>query len=276
MTAAAENITLNAGSAELAHGSLSFLEAGRGRPLLFMHGVNGNARSWLPQLQGLARHFRVIAWNAPGYDTSSPVCGDMAAFAQAGFDLLDALDCHQPVIIGHSLGGVIAMKMLTMQPRRFTHAVLSCTHPGYAKASGDVLMDRYRKRVAELENLSREEYGRRRALRMLPPDATPDVVEKLAEVAASANPRGLEAAMRALATANLAPELSDIRIPTLVLTCDRDPVVSLERSRPVFEGIPGAYHLRLPGLGHAPYYENPELYNGLLTLFLGNSRTLPS
>lgn len=263
-----ESIEISAGTVCLAHGPITYLEAGRGRPLMLLHGVNGGARSWMPQLRALGQRFRVIAWNAPGYDASAPVGQTISAYAQAGLDLLDALECERVPVVGHSLGGIITMQMLALQPQRFTRALLSCTHPGYGQPFGGALMERYARRLAELENLSREDYGRLRATRMLPPDAAPEVVEALAAIAARVNPKGLEGAIRALATADLSSALPQIRVPTLVLTCDRDPVVSLDRSRPLIESIPDAHHVRLPGLGHAPYFENPELFNSIVELFL--------
>jgi pimeloyl-ACP methyl ester carboxylesterase len=88
-------------------------------------------------------------------------------------------------------------------------------------------------------------------------------------------PEGIAAAIRAIESADLRPHLATINLPTLVVTCERDRVVSQDRVSPLLERLPDVRHVRLPGLGHAPYYENPERYNAGIMPFLLEEQSAP-
>jgi pimeloyl-ACP methyl ester carboxylesterase len=263
---------ITSGKIQLSHGAITFLECGSGKPVVFLHGLAGGAQSWMPQLASLSDRFRVIAWDAPGYGGSDPVPGTIDDLATAALEFITARLSEPAAVVGHSLGGIITLRMASLGPQALSRIVLSCTHPGHARAPDAGLSVRYSRRMEELSTLPRDEYGRRRARGMLPSDAPAAVVEAIAHIASMARPEGVAAAIRAIESADLKASLATIELPTLVVTCERDRVVSLERAAPLLEHLPEVEHVRLPGLGHAPYYENPERYNASITPFLLGQR----
>ena len=253
---------------DLSQGTLSYLRAGNGPPVLFFHGLNGNAESWRRQLDGLAGSLEMWAWDAPGYGDSDPGgdgLDDLAAAALAFIERVTAGPVH---LVGHSMGGLVAMAVALRAPRRVQRLVLSCTHPGHGLSGADAADERYRRRLRELDELPSAEYGARRARGMLPEGTDPAVLAEVARIAAGARAEGLGAAALAIQRANLQPELHRIQAPTLVITADRDRVAPLAKARPLLEGIPQARHQVLEGLGHAPYIEDSARYNALLADFL--------
>lgn len=103
-----------------------FLEAGSGRPLVWLHGAGG----LLPQeplLERLANRYHVYAPEWPGYgvETTEDALEDMLDFALHGWDLVDALELGaRPILVGHSMGGMIAAEMATLAPRDLDRLVL--------------------------------------------------------------------------------------------------------------------------------------------------------
>jgi pimeloyl-ACP methyl ester carboxylesterase len=252
----------------LSHGRLSYLENGSGEPVLFLHGLNGNGSSWGDQLAGLAVSLKMWAWDAPGYGESDVAGDSITDLAMVAIEFLE--NCHSgPVnVVGHSMGGLVAMKIAILKPELVKRLILSCTHPGHGLSPTNGANERYQRRLRELEELPRQEYGRRRAKGMLPDDTSPALFQKVADIAAESRPEGVTNAAWAIQTANLIPELENILAPTLVITCDKDSVAPLAKAQPLLDHIADVRHLELRGLGHAPYIEDARRYNAAVSDFL--------
>ena len=103
------------------------MEAGRNeaQPLVFLHGVLGllNDDTFL---NALAERYHVFAPELPGYGESSgeELLEDMLDFTLHGWDVVDALGLRQPVLVGHSLGGMIAAEMACIAPAAIEKLVL--------------------------------------------------------------------------------------------------------------------------------------------------------
>jgi pimeloyl-ACP methyl ester carboxylesterase len=92
-------------------------EGGSGEPLLFLHGAGGLLPDD-PFLEALARRYRVAAPLLPGYQDSegADALRTMLDFTLWGFDVLDALGVERPLLVGHSMGGMIAAEMAAVCP----------------------------------------------------------------------------------------------------------------------------------------------------------------
>ncbi|HXP96611.1 MAG TPA: alpha/beta hydrolase, partial [Telmatospirillum sp.] len=123
-------------------------------------------------------------------------------------------------------------------------------------------------RMKDLEILGGEAYGRSRAEGMVTPSASPDVIDLAARIAAQTRPQGLFNATRALQLADARPLYARLTIPTLVIFGAEDQVVRPELSEELRRLTPFAQHVVLPGVGHAPYLEDPAAYTGAITAFL--------
>src|SRR5271156_1084286 len=95
------------------------LEAGDGPPLVFLHGAGGLAED-SPFLPALADRWRVFAPLLPGYGDSEGAesLRDMLTVTLHSFDVLDALALDRPILVGHSMGGMIAAEMAAIAPRQ--------------------------------------------------------------------------------------------------------------------------------------------------------------
>jgi pimeloyl-ACP methyl ester carboxylesterase len=102
-------------------------QAGSGPDLLFLHGAGGLFADD-PFLAALSAHFRVHAPRLPGYGRSSgdTHLRDMIDFTLLGWDIADALGLHRPLLVGHSMGGMIAAEMAAIAPDRVERLALIC------------------------------------------------------------------------------------------------------------------------------------------------------
>lgn len=112
---------------EVLHGrSVTFAEAGEGPVLLLIHGMGGTFENWQEVVEPLSRHHKVIAPDLPGHGASGPGGGDysIGAFAAGLRDLLFALEHKRATVVGHSLGGGIAMQFAYQFPEMVERLVL--------------------------------------------------------------------------------------------------------------------------------------------------------
>lgn len=99
---------------------VAYVEKGQGEPLLLIHGVGLNADAWAPQIDALADTHRVIALDMPGHGESmAPSDGSsIADYGAQAIALLDALGIGQTNVVGHSMGGLVALAMALDHPDR--------------------------------------------------------------------------------------------------------------------------------------------------------------
>ncbi|KAF0807384.1 alpha/beta hydrolase fold protein [Alcanivorax xiamenensis] len=255
-------------SMRLEHGVLSFLHAGQGIPVVLFHGLNGNAESWRYQLHDLAHGMEMWAWDAPGYGDSDIAGETLDDLAGVAIEFIKRISPGPVNLLGHSMGGLVAMRVAMLEPDRVRRLVLSCTHPGHGLSAAAATDERYQRRLRELQELPGPVYGERRARGMLPADTDPAVFQKVARIAARSRPEGMSRAALAIQRASLQAELDRIRAPSLVITGDQDRVAPLSKAEPLLNGIADVRHLALEGLGHAPYMEDRRRYNAALIDFL--------
>ena len=105
---------------------MTYAEAGKGPVLLLIHGMGGNFENWQEVIEPLARKHTVIAPDLPGHGESAPGGGDysLGALAAGLRDLLVALGHERATLVGHSLGGGIAMQFAYQFPEMIERLVL--------------------------------------------------------------------------------------------------------------------------------------------------------
>src|SRR6185437_2598653 len=107
-------------------------------PLVFLHGIGGAARAWRGQISAFSDCYHAIAWEMPGYGGSAPLERvDIATLADTLQDFLQQIGASRPVLVGHSIGGMIVQQWLTKYPRAAAAVVLAQTSPAFGKAEGD-------------------------------------------------------------------------------------------------------------------------------------------
>src|SRR5919198_14098 len=102
-------------------GDISYLQAGRGKPVVLIHGLGGTKASFLPTVAALADRFRLVALDLPGFGDSDKPIGapyDAAYFAKAVASCLDELRIERAHVIGNSMGGRVALELGFAYPDR--------------------------------------------------------------------------------------------------------------------------------------------------------------
>src|SRR6201996_2563149 len=245
-------------------------------PLVFLHGIGGAARAWRGQLDYFADSYRAIAWDMPGYGGSAPLADvSIAALAGALKDFLDAIEAERPVIVGHSIGGMIAQQLLTDDPEIADAVVLAQTSPAFGKAEGEWQKQFIGDRLGPLD--------RGETMASLAPSLVHELVGGdpdaegmgLARACMGAVPEATyRATMLALLGFDLRHQLKEISVPTLLLSGSRDKTAPAPMMEKMATYVPGAVYVELEGVGHLAYLERPEEFNAVLWDFLMDSHEI--
>ncbi len=239
-------------------------------PLVFLHGIGGAARAWRGQLDFFKDRYRTIAWDMPGYGGSAPLpTVSIAALAGALRDFLQQVGSTKPILVGHSIGGMIVQQLLAKHPRIASAIVLAQTSPAFGKPDGDWQKTFIEARLGPLD--------RGETLAAL----APSLVKELAgddpdiggmELARDCMACVPEAAYRATMLAMLGFDqrnaLKDIVVPTLLLSGSKDKNAPAPMMAKMATYVPSAKYVELEGVGHLANLERPGAFNAALDSFL--------
>jgi len=126
----------------------------RRQAVVFLHGIGGAARGWAPQVEAFSKAgFHPVPLDLPGYGARPPV--DSMSFEDLARDVEAAIgrdDLQRPILIGHSMGGMIAQAMLRRRPDGYRAAVLVGTSPAFGNPEGDFQKQFINARLKPLES----------------------------------------------------------------------------------------------------------------------------
>ena len=240
-------------------------------PLVFLHGIGGAARAWRGQLEVFGDRYRALAWDMPGYGGSTPlITVSIATLADALQEFLVEVGATRPVLIGHSIGGMIVQQWLVKHPRAATAVVLAQTSPAFGKADGDWQKSFIEARLGPLD--------RGETMATLAPvlvselagdDPDAGGMQVARDCMASVSEKSYRASMLALLGFDLRKALGDIKVPTLVLSGSKDKNAPAPMMAKMATYIPSATYVELEGAGHLVNLERPGAFNGALDRFLG-------
>jgi len=238
--------------------------------VVFIHGIGGGARLWAPQMASFsAAGYRPVALDLPGYGQRPAV--DHMDFEGLAADVETAIDClglARPVLVGHSMGGMVAQTALRRRPDGYKAAVLVCTSPAFGNGTGEFQKKFVADRLAPLEaGKTMADISRTVVSAMgLDPDAAG---RALAAAAIAATPeRTYRAAVHCLVGFDERASLAAIGIPVLCVAGEQDllaPASGIER---MAGKIPHARYVCLSGVGHFANLEAPAAFDAALFEFL--------
>ena len=270
------------------HGQcVSYHRKGEGPAIVLIHGITSSSRTWRSVMDRLAEHHTVVAPDLLGHGRSGKPRGDysLGAYASGVRDLLAVLGIPTATVVGHSLGGGIAMQFAYQFPDRVERLVL-VDSGGLGEEVNLIL------RAATLpgaEFVLPFLFGPvpRRAGRL-----TGSVLGRLG-IHANANVRGLAEGLESLGDASarrafvhtarsvIDPfgQRVDARdrlylsegVPTMLVWGDKDPIIPVSHGRQAHELMPHSRFEVFPGAGHFPFNDDPERFVDVLADFIATT-----
>ena len=236
--------------------------------ILFLHGFNGNSKSWAYQFNFFKNKSSVISIDAPGFGKSDPSSIDMDVIVDVVVRLLKSLKISKFHVVGHSMGGMLAQILGSKYSNNIGKLVLSCTFKGYNLPKNTPLMEPYQRRIKDRIKMSDEEYGRKRIREMLPKRSEDEIFEFLSVISGEISEGSINSGGMAMQYLDTTKYLPSIINKCLIILASEDVVVSKQKSERLIKDIPHASIIKLSNVGHAPYCEDAISYNNVLVKFL--------
>ncbi len=263
---------------------VAFRYDGEGPLVVLIHGITGRSAQWQPVVENLAAHRTVLAPDLLGHGESAKPRGDysLGAYASGVRDIVVALGHDRATVVGHSLGGGIAMQFAYQFPELCERLVLVSSgglgrevHPLLRASTlpgSEVVLPllTHARVLAAGEAISR-------AIGLLKLRAGTDLAEFASGYASLGD---AEARAAFIATMRAVLDAGGQRVsaldrlylaevmPTLIVWGSRDPIIPPEHGRAAHEAMPGSRFELLEGLGHFPHLERPLEFSRLLADFL--------
>jgi pimeloyl-ACP methyl ester carboxylesterase len=261
-------------------GDISYLQAGRGEPVVLIHGLGGTKASFLPTVAALADRFRLVALDLPGFGDSDKPIGapyDAAYFAKAVASCLDELRIERAHVIGNSMGGRVALELGFAYPDRTAKLALLAPSLAWLRE----------RRWAGVLRWIRPELG---LLQATPRPVVESIVRRLIPGADDGwAAAGVDEFLRAYLTARgraafyaaarqiyleepygedgFWTRLGTLQAESLFVWGKRDGVVPISFARHVEEALPSAQHVEID-CGHVPQVERPAETHRAVRSFL--------
>jgi 3-oxoadipate enol-lactonase len=256
-----------------------FQVAGGGDTTVFLlHGAYGSKEYFAHEIATLVHAgLRVVAWDAPGYNLSPLPEGGLSieGLAEAAARLIDLMGTQRNIVLGHSMGGIVAPAVYAARPARVHAVVISATVASFSQKSEE---DKKTFLAERIEPLKRGKPFAETAGpvidSMFAPGSCGPLVERVRSVALSTPLETFCAAIEAITRYEGVDNLRNLRVPTLLLAGRHDKVGRPEGMENIKKSfVPHAQYHCLPESGHYSFAEQPELFNQHLLHFV---RDLPS
>lgn len=247
--------------------NVDFTDHGDGDyPLVFVHGGFGSsANLWQETIRRLPAGFRSFAINNFLYSDAPAGGYSVQSFAHRLVGFIRTLELAQPVVIGHSMGGVVCQLAMLAAPDLISGGVLIGSGASTRNnALAARLLDEMRNGLSEdqIRNISRNWFA----------NAPTDFFERYVADAAKASPDAMLAVQESLVATSLEDEIHRISCPVLIVHGLRDTGRTLEHANGLRSRIRDSMLVVIEASGHSPMVDTPQLFDSALHDFLGSQR----
>ncbi|MFT4099531.1 MAG: alpha/beta hydrolase [Burkholderiaceae bacterium] len=248
-------------------GRISMREGGKGCPVVCLHGIGSGSASWLDTAIRLAPDARLLAWDAPGYGASTPLVKSLPKprhYATRLLSWLDAMKIDRCVLVGHSLGAIMAAAAASIDPKRFASLTLISPARGYGAAGREAQSKRVRDgRLDALDELGIEGMAQQRSGRLLSASASQLARQWVYWNMAQLHEGGYRQAIELLCGADLMAFLHATPMPLRIACGAADEVTPPPGCADIARQCGLSLEL-IADAGHASYVEKPDAVAALL------------
>ncbi|RXT54240.1 alpha/beta fold hydrolase [Bradyrhizobium betae] len=262
---------------------IHYNEAGKGHPLIFLHGTGPGATGWSNFHQNirLASKYRMLMVDCPGWgrsDELKPGGPRSDVLAEAVHEMMDALNIEKAALVGNSMGGMIAAEFATRYPERMSHYIsmgAGVIAPPLLTAGG--LSEGIRVLVEVYRDPTPENFKRLVQVMVYDSSYATDALMKQRSDAALANRKHLTnwlegfANWRPIPNPQLVPKLMELKVPALFIHGKDDRTVHWENSLRAVGIIPNARLVLLNRCGHWAQLEHAREFEALIDNFVSQS-----
>jgi 3-oxoadipate enol-lactonase len=255
-----------------AKGTVNAAQVGDGPPLFLFHSLLSDRASFDAIVPELAKSFRVIVVELPGFGRSQAVTGGLAAVADRMAEAVrDAAGGEQAIVLGNGYGGFVALQMAIRHPDIAGRFILADCGAAFSEPGREA----FRNMAAASKANGLAAITDVAMRRLFAPAFQAAHAELMAERRAAflrTDPEVFRAACDALACLDLRPELSKVKVPVLVLVGEHDEATPPPMSHELAGLLPQAHLEIIPGCAHVPQLQSPQLFLDVIGDFLPETK----
>jgi pimeloyl-ACP methyl ester carboxylesterase len=246
---------------------LVFKTAGKGFPLVLVHGYLAGADIWQEQLEFFKDHFKVIVPNLPGFADSAQVTAPNSIIDIANLLLSELTNrgVDKFHLMGHSMGGMIVQAMAAIAPDRIDHLICYGTGPV------GVLPDRFEtieQSRDRLNNDGLEKTVKRIAATWFLHREDAEGYDQCVKLGLQANMQAALASLTAWENWDGREELKNIRAKTLIIWGESDRSYNQSQPEALWHGIENSCLVVVSNCAHNVHMEKPIFFNAIVKDFL--------
>jgi 3-oxoadipate enol-lactonase len=250
--------------------TLYYSEAGQGTPLVLLHGFPLSGAIWHEQQRQLGEHYRVIVPDLRGHGRSPAPRGvyEMDLLARDVLALLDSLQIKQAVIMGHSMGGYVALAAWRIAPERFLALGLIASQAGADTDEGREGRYRMAEKVAA-EGIKVVAEAMLPKLFAVNLSAEAPIIEPVRQLILNTQLAGIIGSLQGMAVRpDSGALLPTISIPVLILAGDQDQIIPPDKAKAMAAALATATRTMVENAGHMPMLEQPDATTTAIRSFL--------
>jgi pimeloyl-ACP methyl ester carboxylesterase len=253
---------------------LHYSVCGDGEPVLLIQGVGVHGDGWGPQVKALSPRYRCVTFDNRGMGRSQPLCGPITVeqMAEDAVAVLDAAGVNQPAhVVGHSLGGCVALQLALTRRERVRSLSLLCTFATGKHAAPMTWRMLWR---GTRTRIGPRAWRRHAFLELVMPPTCLPAIDRDALAAELAplfghdlgdQPPVVSPQLKALRAFDVTSRLGELKgMPTLVVSAEHDPIAPPSAGQAIGKGIPDARFVLLAGASHGVPLHLPDRVNALL------------
>lgn len=242
---------------------IHYVAAGRGEPVLFLHGLGGRVENWVHQIALISKTRQAIAIDLPGHGRSEGREISFLDYWRTIEALLDHLELPDVTLCGLSKGARAGLMLAARRPSRVSGMVV-------VNAFTHLVPEDATRRRALYDLLALDDCGVRWAealLDLMGVRAHAAIVRGFRRSLKDIDPAHIRARFSEMVDFDQRPELAGVGCPTLIVRGAHDDFVPAYCASDLLSGIQGSEAVTLD-LGHLPYLEDPAAFNAALGKYL--------
>ena len=245
---------------------VDYTDAGVGLPLVFVSGLFGSPEWFSYQISGLSDRYRVLAYSLR--PARGRIYYSLDLLADDLVRILDKLKIHETVVIGHTLGAMVALTLAAAHPERVPAVVAVATAPSFAGVEEQDIIDHLSPGEIEREGFLARLLKRNTGAPPPPVDDS-DPVAYLARHGQVDRPT-VNARLRLMRGADVTPILPQVQAPTLVVAGARDWSRILAGSQLIYQSAPDSAIEIIEDADHFCFFSRHDLFNALVDDFVSS------
>ena len=238
--------------------------------IVFIHGIASTSEIFMNQIKLFKKDFNVIALDIPGYGKSPKIKNTtISNYASSIHKFLISKNIIKPILIGHSLGGMIVQEIITKYTNFAKAAILVATSAKFGGQDIAWQNNFINSRLQPIENgLSMRDISIKAITNIMGSNKNQEVISFAGKIMGTIKKNTYKSAILSLVDFDLRHKLSNISIPTLLIAGEEDKQAPAKTMKSMSKKIKDAQYKEVKKCGHLIHLEKPEIFNKIIKDFI--------